>query len=178
VALILAACGTPPKPLPPSAPAVAGSAPGPARGAGAFDWTTTADRVEAELSRALVSGPVVARSADQRVWIVLPGDASFEAGRSALRPAARTWLDRVAASLRSWPSAELRIVGHTDASGSTAANDALSLDRAASTRDWLVARGVPAARIAVAGRGARDAGAGGAAGDRRVEILISEPTGR
>jgi outer membrane protein OmpA-like peptidoglycan-associated protein len=72
----------------------------------------------------------------------------------------------------------LRIVGHTDASGSAAANDALSLDRAASVRDWLVARGVPAPRISVAGRGARDAGLGGAAGDRRVEILIGEPAVR
>jgi outer membrane protein OmpA-like peptidoglycan-associated protein len=176
--LLATGCESPPKPLPPTAPAVAGSAPGPARGGGAFEWTSAADRVEGELARSLSGGPVVARSTDQRVWVVLPGDASFEPGRSALRPAARGWLDRVAAASRGWPASELRIVGHTDASGSAAANDALSLDRAASVRDWLVARGVPAPRISVAGRGARDAGLGGAAGDRRVEILIGEPAVR
>lgn len=176
--LFAAGCESPPKPLPPTAPAVAGSAPGPARGAGAYEWTSSADRAEGELARSLSGGPVVARSTDQRVWVVLPGDASFEPGRSALRPAARGWLDRVAAAARGWPASELRIVGHTDPTGSSAANDALSLDRAASVRDWLVARGVPAPRITVAGRGARDAGLGGAAGDRRVEILIGEPGAR
>jgi outer membrane protein OmpA-like peptidoglycan-associated protein len=176
--LLTSGCESPPKPLPAAAPAVAGSAPGPARGAGAYEWTSAADRVVGELARSLSGGPVVARSTDQRVWIVLPGDASFEPGRAALRPAARGWLDRVAAAARSWPASELRIVGHTDPGGSSTANDALSLDRAASVRDWLVARGVPAPRISVAGRGARDAGMGGATGDRRVEILIGEPGAR
>lgn len=177
LSLVLAACQTPPQPLPPPAPAVPGSAPGPARGSGAFEWTSTAERVESDL-RGLSGGPIVARSTDQRVWVVLPGDASFEPGRSALRPAARAWLDRVAAAARGWTAAEIRIVGHTDATGSAAANDALSLDRAASVRDWLVARGVPAPRIGVAGRGSREAGTGAAGGDRRVEILIGERSGR
>lgn len=153
---------------------MSGSAPGPARGGGTFDWSETAERVRADWARQLGGGPIVARSTDQRVWVVLPGEATFETGRVALRPEARGWLDRMAASLRTWTSAEVRIVGHTDATGTTAANDALSLDRAASVRDWLVARGVPAPRITVAGRGARDAGTGAAGGDRRVEILVGE----
>jgi outer membrane protein OmpA-like peptidoglycan-associated protein len=178
-ALLLAACQSPPQPLPPPAPAVPGSAPGPARGTGAFEWTTAADRVESELrSLARPGGPIVTRSTDQRVWVVLPGEATFEPGRSALQPGARAWLDRVAAAVRGWPTAEIRIVGHTDATGTAAANDALSLDRAASVRDWLVARGVPAPRIGVAGRGAREAGTGSPGGDRRVEILIGERSGR
>lgn len=70
-------------------------------------------------------------------------------------------------------------MGHTDSKGSAAANDALSLDRAASTRDWLVARGMSPVRIAVAGRGARDPVASnddeaGRAANRRVEILIGD----
>jgi outer membrane protein OmpA-like peptidoglycan-associated protein len=88
-------------------------------------------------------------------------------------------LDKIAVSLRNLPLAELRIVGHTDAKGAAAANDALSLDRAASTRDWLVARGLSPVRIAVAGRGSRDPLASnddevGRATNRRVEILIGE----
>jgi outer membrane protein OmpA-like peptidoglycan-associated protein len=59
------------------------------------------------------------------------------------------------------------------------ANDALSLDRAMSTRDWLVGRGVSPLRFAVAGRGSREPvesndSDAGRAGNRRVDIVIGE----
>jgi flagellar motor protein MotB len=84
----------------------------------------------------------LARTTDERLWLTLPGDVAFEPNRSALKPVATGLLDKVAAVLRSQPQLELRIVGHTDSKGSAAGNDALSLDRAASARDWLVARGL------------------------------------
>jgi outer membrane protein OmpA-like peptidoglycan-associated protein len=125
------------------------------------------------------SGVSVSKTTDERLWITLPGDLTFQPNRSALKPGATALLDKIAVSLRNLPAAELRIVGHTDAKGVAAANDALSLDRAASTRDWLVARGMSPVRIAVAGRGSRDPLASnddeaGRATNRRVEILIGE----
>ena len=181
----MAGCTAPPKPVPVVASPVPGSAPGPVYGQaapGTRAWSPQMDAAERQLSSALSgTGVTVSKTTDERLWITLPGDLTFQPNRSALKPAATAVLDQIALSLRNVPLAELRIVGHTDAKGSAAANDALSLDRAASTRDWLVARGMSPVRIAVAGRGARDPLASndddaGRATNRRVEILVGEKT--
>lgn len=174
--LALAGCANrQPVALPPpaaSAP-VPGSAPGPARGgSGDFVWTRDADAAFTAFSRFLGPGPLVRRSSDDRVWLVLPGQNLYPDGRAALAPAAQRWLDQVAVVMKAWPASEARLVGHADPRGSTAANDALSLERAQSARDWLVGRGVPVRRLTLAGRGSRDAGAPG--GDRRLEVLLGE----
>ena len=59
-------------------------------------------------------------------------------------------LDPFAASLRDDPGARINIVGHTDNTGSPAINDPLSVARAQSVRDYLVDRGVSAARVETA----------------------------
>lgn len=185
VAGLFVACGAPPvKPLPAPGPSVPGSAPGPVYGQAASgaarSWSPQMEAVERQLASALSGTPMtLARTTDERLWLTLPGDVAFEPNRSALKPAATGLLDKVAVVLRGQPQLELRIVGHTDSKGSAAGNDALSLDRAASTRDWLVARGLSPVKTAVAGRGARDPVASnddeaGRAANRRVEILIGE----
>jgi outer membrane protein OmpA-like peptidoglycan-associated protein len=183
--VLLAGCTAPPKPVPAVATPVPGSAPGPVYGQaapGTRAWSPQMEAAERQLSSSLSgTGVTVSKTTDERLWITLPGDLSFQPNRSALKPGATAVLDKIALSLRSVPLAELRIVGHTDAKGAAAANDALSLDRAASTRDWLVARGMSPVRIAVAGRGARDPLASnddeaGRATNRRVEILVGEKT--
>lgn len=181
---LLSACGSPP---PKAVPAVAisapGSASGPVYGKGTTEGKGFSPQMEAaerQLSSALSgTGATVSRTTDERIWITLPGDLTFQPNRSALKPGATAVLDKIVLSLRGLPMADLRIVGHTDAKGAAAANDALSLDRAASTRDWLVARGMSPVRIAVAGRGSRDPLASnddeaGRATNRRVEILVGE----
>jgi outer membrane protein OmpA-like peptidoglycan-associated protein len=72
------------------------------------------------------------------------------------------------------------IVGHTDNTGSDAVNNPLSVDRANSARDYLVARGVASTRFSTEGRGSREpvadnATADGRARNRRVEIYVAEP---
>ena len=112
----------------------------------------------------------VVQTTDQRLWLSLPGDEAFPAGRSAVTPAARGWLDEVALALRNAPRAEAQIVGAPDAKGG---GSTLALDRAASARDWMVMRGVAARRVAVSAQLPR--GAKGAAANR-LEILIGERT--
>ena len=78
------------------------------------------------------------------------------------------------------PTMRVRIVGHTDSTGSDAINDPLSLDRAQSVRDYLVGRGVAASRIETLGRGKREpvadnASDSGRARNRRVEIFLRDP---
>ncbi|MBC7991727.1 MAG: OmpA family protein [Rhizobacter sp.] len=181
--VLLAGCAAPPKTVPAVATPVPGSAPGPVYGQaapGTRAWSPQMEAAERQLSSSLSgTGITVSKTTDERLWITMPGDLTFQANRSALKPGATAVLDKIALSLRNVPLAELRIVGHTDAKGAAAANDALSLDRAASTRDWLVARGMSPVRIAVAGRGARDPLASnddetGRATNRRVEILVGE----
>lgn len=183
-AAFAAGCSAPPpKPVPAGGASVPGSASGPVYGQGSAPgkgWSPQLEAAERQLSSALSgTGVTVARTTDERIWVTLPGDLAFQPNRSALKPGATALLDKIAVSLRGVPTAELRIVGHTDAKGAAAANDALSLDRAASTRDWLVARGLSPVRIAVAGRGSRDPLASnddeaGRAANRRVEILIGD----
>ncbi len=124
----------------------------------------------------------VGSSNDHRLAISFAGDAMFAPGRSALKPTATPWLDRVAAALRELPRGEVQIIGDPDPqSRDDAKSRALALDRAAAARDWMVARGLPARRIAVAGRrtvaeaAPRGATAPAApASEHRLNILIGE----
>jgi outer membrane protein OmpA-like peptidoglycan-associated protein len=73
----------------------------------------------------------------------------------------------------------VRIIGHTDNTGSDATNDPLSMQRAASARDYLTARGVDPQRVMINGRGEREPVAdnsteAGRARNRRVEIYLAE----
>ena len=84
-----------------------------------------------------------------------------------------------AAGLRNNPNTDVRIVGHTDNTGSDAINNPLSMDRAASTRSYLTGRGVDGRRIAIDGMGERypiatNESADGRARNRRVEIFVGE----
>jgi outer membrane protein OmpA-like peptidoglycan-associated protein len=112
----------------------------------------------------------VSQTTDQRLWVSLPAEMAFAAGRAAVKAPATGWLDQVAAALRELPRAEVQIVSDSDATGSENSARVLALDRAASARDWMVARGVPPQRIGVAARNGRAA----AADQRRLDILIGE----
>ncbi|MCL1867468.1 MAG: OmpA family protein, partial [Paludibacter sp.] len=48
---------------------------------------------------------------------------------------------------------KIKIIGHTDAIGTDAYNQALSLDRATTVKNYLVSKGIPASDITVAGMG-------------------------
>lgn len=165
-ALMLGGCALP-KVSTPALPPPVSAAPLPAAPAGAWVWSPQIDSAGSKLRSGLFgSGADVSQTSDQRLWISLPADTTFAAGRSAVTPAAGAWLDQVAASLRAMPRAEVQIVGPVDAKGGAA----LAVDRAASARDWMVMRGVPARRIAVSGQAPR----GRNPGEGRLDILIGE----
>ena len=77
-------------------------------------------------------------------------------GRAAIKPNFCAGARSVLTGLRGNPNAEVRIIGHTDSTGTDAINNPLSVERAASTRDYLVARGVNAAAFRIEGRGSRE----------------------
>lgn len=122
----------------------------------------------------------VTRTADNQLKLNIPNDISFDTGSAAIKPQLRAVLDPFANSLRDDPTARLTIVGHTDNTGSDAINNPLSIERADSVRDYLVTRGVAAARVETVGRGDREpiasnATEAGRAKNRRVEIFLREP---
>lgn len=124
------------------------------------------------------TGVQVAQTPDNRLKVAIPNDVSFDVGRADLKPAMRPVLDELGRNLDS--KVRISVIGHTDSTGSDAINDPLSLDRAEAVRDYLTARGVPASRVAVTGRGshepvASNATDAGRSANRRVEIYLVEP---
>ncbi len=124
------------------------------------------------------TGIEVAQTTDNQLKVNVPSDLSFATGRADLNPSLRPVLDQFAQGLDG--TVKVRIVGHTDSTGSDAINDPLSMDRARAVRNYLEDRGVPAARMDVSGRGSHEPVAdngsdAGRAKNRRVEIFLSEP---
>lgn len=147
---------------------------------GTYIWSQNMEKQKREMEQATQgTGVGVSQTADNQLKLDIPSDISFDTGRSDIKGNFAPVLDRFAASLRSNQSTDVRIVGHTDNTGSDAINNPLSLDRANSTRNYLTARGVSGARIQVEGRGsyqpiASNATAEGRAHNRRVEIFVGE----
>lgn len=148
--------------------------------AGGYGWSKYMENKKAEMQRATMgSGVAVTQTADNQLKLEVPSDISFASGRADLNPRLRPILDQFASGLGNQPNTEVRIVGHTDNTGSDALNDRLSLERAQSVRNYLVDRGVRADTIQVAGRGEREPIAdngseAGRAQNRRVEIFLGE----
>lgn len=142
-------------------------------------WSKRMEEKRAAMERATAgTGIEVARTPDNQLRVNVPSDLSFEVNSAALRPELRGVLDQFAQGLDG--SLLVRIVGHTDSTGSDAVNDPLSLRRAQTVRDYLDTRGVPAARMTIEGRGSREPLAdngteAGRAKNRRVEIFLREP---
>lgn len=126
------------------------------------------------------TGVKVTQTPDNRLKLDIPSDISFDVGRADIKPNFRAVLDTFASGLAKNPAANITIVGHTDSSGTDAINNPLSLNRAASVRDYLVTRGVASSRFAIEGRGSREPlvandTAANKARNRRVEIFVAEP---
>lgn len=99
-------------------------------------------------------------------------------GNSEISASAREGVSKFSGIVAPYPDLRFRVEGHTDSTGSVATNNALSLRRATSVRDYLIGQGLPASSIEVAGLGssmpsADNSTADGRARNRRVEIVIS-----
>ncbi len=150
---------------------------------GGYVWSSHMEKKKAEMERATAgTGVSVTQTADNQLRLNIPSDISFDTGRADIRPALRPILDQFASGLREQPNTEIRIVGHTDSTGSDAINNPLSTQRAASARDYLVDRGVDSRRIQISGRGSYEPIAdngtdAGRSRNRRVEVFLAERQG-
>ncbi len=101
----------------------------------------------------------------------------FVSGQDELTPDSKVELRKAMAELKRRAVPDIVVIGHTDTMGGQARNDQLSLARAERVRKALVGQGLPADRIAVAGRGERELLVQTADGvaeprNRRVEVNV------
>ena len=104
----------------------------------------------------------------------------FETGSATIAAASTDLLDAVADILKNTPAiAKLTIEGHTDSTGDAEMNKSLSQKRADAVKDYIVAKGIDAARLASVGFGAEKPIASndtdeGRAKNRRVEFKVGQ----
>ena len=144
-------------------------------------WTKRQEEQKRQMEEATAgTGVAVTQTADNRLKLDIPSDISFAVGRADIQSNFRTILDTFATGLVSNSASNVTVIGHTDSTGTDAVNNPLSLNRAASVRDYLSSRGVAASRVAIDGRGSREPIASNdttanKAKNRRVEIFVAEP---
>ena len=107
--------------------------------------------------------------------VVLRG-VTFQTGKATLTPSAQAVLRDIATQLVENPEYRVQISGHTDNTGTRAANLRLSLARARTVETFLEANGVPLRQVSSKGFGpdvpiASNKTAAGRAKNRRVELV-------
>lgn len=133
------------------------------------------DRQEQELR--LVAD---ARRTENGILVNLKSSLLFTTDSAVVRPAAVEQIAQLGDILAKYPDDRIRIEGHTDATGSPARNEELSLRRAEAVREILASRGVNPRQMLVQGAGstrpiADNATPEGRAANRRVELHIDVP---
>ncbi len=119
----------------------------------------------------------IQRVRDDLLKVTFENDVNFAVDSASIQPDFRSSLITVADILVKYGS-DIRVVGHTDSTGSEAYNQSLSERRANSVRNFLIDQNVPAAQLTAVGRGelepvATNETADGRSKNRRVELLIS-----
>lgn len=93
------------------------------------------------------SGVDVDPIAGENAFLVNLPDVTFATGSAVISPSFQATLNQVADSLVRYPNSLIDVYGHTDTTGSTATNQALSEERARAVSNYLTSRGVAASRL-------------------------------
>lgn len=101
----------------------------------------------------------------------------FDTNKSSLTATAKTNLDKLVTVFNEYPDTDITIFGYTDSTGPADYNLKLSGERAASVKNYLVAKGILASRFTIQGMGIADpiadnGTAEGRSQNRRVEFAI------
>ena len=142
----------------------------------------TFDRQHRQLEQGLAdSGATVVNTGNQLV-VTLPEAITFDVDSATVHADYVDEIAFIARSLRDNPASNVQVIGHTDNTGSTAHNQALSERRAAAVAAILTGNGIEAWRVQTSGVGydrpvASNDTPGGRAQNRRVEIVITPTEG-
>ena len=133
------------------------------------------DKQAEELQRDMQNARV--ERVGEGIKITFDSGILFDVNKADLRPASVSEIDKMAAVLQKYPDTNVLIEGHTDASGSDAINQPLSVRRAQAVANETIAKGVSASRITTQGYGssqpvADNSTEAGKQANRRVEVAI------
>jgi outer membrane protein OmpA-like peptidoglycan-associated protein len=146
-------------------------------GAASAGYGYYADRQEAELRRSMEGTGVEVQRQGDDIKLIMPGAITFATDSAEIASGFYAPLNSLASSFKQYQQNSIEIVGHTDSTGSHAHNMSLSQRRAQAVADYLVAQGVPLARLSTRGAGpdqpvASNATDSGRAQNRRVEVNL------
>ncbi len=147
---------------------------------GGYIWSNRMEEQKRKMEAATEGTKVsVTQTADNQLKVNVPSDISFDTGQSTIKPEMHPVLNSLAAGLISNPNSQVTVIGYTDDTGNDSINNPLSINRAASTRAYLVSQGIVANRISIDGRGSSEpvvpnTSAENRAKNRRVEIFVKE----
>lgn len=118
----------------------------------------------------------------RRGLVLTLGDILFDVDKATLKPGGMRAANELAAFLQDYPERTVVIEGFTDNTGTEAYNLDLSRRRADAVRLALVANGIANDRIRIQGYGeaypvATNTTIAGRQQNRRVEVIISDPSG-
>ncbi len=109
--------------------------------------------------------------------VTFAAEALFDFDKSVVKPEGRARLDDLVGKIKGITLEVVIAVGHTDAIGTDAYNQRLSVRRAEAVKAYLVSKGIPANRIYTEGKGKRqpvadNRTAAGRSKNRRVEVEV------
>ena len=119
--------------------------------------------------------PAAAAPSSVKQAITIQAEALFDFDKSVLKPAGKKSIDDAVAKMQKVDVELVIATGHTDSIGTDAYNQKLSERRAKSVKEYMVAKGIPAAKITTLGKGetqpvATNKTKEGRAKNRRVDI--------
>lgn len=124
-----------------------------------------------------IPGTTVERIDENTLLVHFDSDILFAIDSATLDGGAQSSLEEAAGVLAQYPKTAVVVQGHTDSSGTEEHNQGLSERRARSVSNYLMQRGVSAARLATLGFGeaapvADNSTASGRARNRRVDVML------
>jgi OmpA-OmpF porin, OOP family len=130
-------------------------------------YRSSPQEVEARFGSALAAQP--SRAASFTLY--------FVEGKDEFTEESKQLVDRLLTEIARRPVPDVLVVGHTDAVGNDAFNDALGLQRAETVRAALIRLGIPASDVRAISRGKREPAVPTPDGvaeprNRRVEIVV------
>ncbi len=126
----------------------------------------------------VVAAPVVAAApAAAAAKVTYAADAFFDFDKSVLKPEGKAKLDDLVGKVKGINLEVIIAVGHTDARGTDAYNQKLSVARSEAVKAYLVSKGIEKNRVYTEGKGEKQPVADnktkeGQAKNRRVEIEV------
>ncbi len=135
------------------------------------------DQQEAKLRHQLKDSGVSVKRVGDEIILIMPGNITFETGKSELQQSFGKVLNSVSLVLKEFTETAIEVTGHTDSTGALSFNQTLSEQRADSVKYALQSYGVASGRIHSSGKGPRfpvasNDTAEGRQANRRVELKL------